>query len=76
VDVRGERPIDDPDRLEPSVVDVHLFEHARAAAEQHGHHVDLQFVDETGRDVRASDLGAAHDDHVLVTRDALGLLQR
>jgi hypothetical protein len=30
----------------------------------------------SGRDVRASDLGAAHDDHVLVTRDALGLLQR
>jgi hypothetical protein len=45
---------------------VEVVEHPRPAAEQHGHQVDLDLVDQAGGEVLPAEVGAAHDARIAI----------
>jgi len=51
--------------LEPKMLTAWVFEHPRAA-EQQGHKVDRDFVDQSCPDVLLPDLGASHHGDILL----------
>ena len=73
--MRHTRSGDRADRLELHVAAIEIVEEARAAAEEKRNDMNLQFLNEAGREVLLRDIRSAAQRHIFAIRCVPGLLQ-
>ena len=73
--MRHSRGADHSRALELDVLRTHPLEQAGPVAEQDGHQMDPQLVNQSGSDELSDDVRATQHDHVPVTRGRLGPLK-